>query len=279
MNAGIAVSILVTLVVLVVLIFVWVGVSRTHYTTRKLQPGEAYTLAQREYIMPNVPVYGEAFLLKDEYVVTLRSLVENLTAILREQNIDAWLTGGSLLGAMRHGAIPMPHDDDADVGVDVKHLDYMYSDAFVQLCKQKGLKVIYLLYNGARNADVHGSAVRVQSLDRSLPFSHLATLDIFFWSKSGESVDKLDGWFTTKTGERTLVRNKLEHFHVHDVFPLQKNVYVDGIIVNLPAKPRRVLEQQYSSRVWDAVIARSLFISHSSAYSFTQPFWTQQSAT
>lgn len=46
--------------------------------------------------------------------------------ICRKNNIDYWLIGGSLLGAIRHGTI-IPWDDDTDVGVKIDQRDKIFN--------------------------------------------------------------------------------------------------------------------------------------------------------
>jgi hypothetical protein len=219
-------------------------------------------------LCPDIPVIGDAFILQPEFVRGLRSVIVKTQDLFERLQIPCWLTGGSLLGVVRHGAIPMPFDDDADMAVDYQNKQYMFSSEFVEEAKKNQLRVLYLMTNGHETADRHGAAVRFQSLDGGSQ-----TIDVFFWEidHDKKSVSKIDGWSTNVlTGTLTTARNLNETFPYEDVYPLRPHVNIDDLLVTLPQNPRALLEKQYSPEVFDRVKARPMLFSHKFMFTF---FW------
>lgn len=255
--------ILLTIIVFGVL--VWYVLSMSHYSWTLLKPGDTYIAAGNKHVMPNVDTFGPTFLLKDQYIYEIRGLVTKVGITLKRMDIEWWVTGGTLLGYKMYDTIPMPFDDDADIGVDVKHRKVLFSSTFVEEARKEGLKVLYLRGASTRSADRTGACVRCQ-LD-----GHSSTLDIFFWKTQpgNKLVIKLDGW------ENGLdVHNEREQFQFDDVFPIQNQIEFDGLLIGLPRNPQNLLTTQYSPKVFDRTIARSLFVSHTSPFVLLKAIWT-----
>lgn len=234
----------------------WVYISGSPYSQYQLKPGESYVVNGRHYVLPNLKIVGHAILLKPEYIQSLRELFQKSTQLLDSLGIDWHVTGGTLLGAIRHNTIPMPFDDDCDIAVDNRYRTFLYSEDFTNAVKDVGLRPMYFVGNSATSASRHGSAVRLQN--ESGPFAKGCTLDIFFWKRvSTNIVSKLDGW-----GANGDIANKRETFKVDDVYPLQRSISIDGLLVNLPKNPITLLVQQYTSHVFTTIITRPLLISH-----------------
>lgn len=258
--------VLCLLLILVVLaVVVWYVLSMSHYSWNLLKPGDVYMAAGRRHTMPNVDTYGPTYLLKDQYIGEIRTLVSKVGATLKKMNIEWWVTGGTLLGYEMYDTIPMPFDDDADIAVEDKWRPLLFSKAFVAEAAKEDLRVLYLRGASSKTADRTGACVRCQLKNCT------STLDIFFWQISADNqhVVKLDGW---QNGVD--VPNEKEQFLLSDVFPIQNNVAFDGLVIGLPACPRNLLTTQYSAKVFDRTIARSLFVSHTSPFVLLQAIWT-----
>ena len=233
----------------------WVLVSRIVYTTEILKPGEAYISNGREYVFPNLEVHGECFKLKDEVVKSLRSILTKVGRFLDNEQVKWWVTGGTLLGSVRHASIPMPFDDDCDIAVSLTNRDKVFSSDFADRALNNGIDLFTLFGNNKKSADRHGSVVRAQHNGGNA----YESLDIFFWeTKTNGKVVKLDGW--NKNGQN--VESVSEIFNFDDVFPIKRKV-IDGLDICTVNKPRNVIEQQYSSNVWKSILPRPLLISHS----------------
>lgn len=258
-----AFCILLTVIVLVVL--VWYLLSMSHYSWTLLKPGDTYIAAGNKHVMPNVDTYGPTFLLKDQYIYEIRGLVTKVGTTLKRMGIEWWVTGGTLLGYKMYDTIPMPFDDDADIGVRDEHRKVLFSSTFADEAKKEGLKVIFLRGASSSCADRTGACVRCQ-LE-----GHTSTLDIFFWKTQpgNKLVVKLDGW-----NNGLDYPNEKEQFHYDDVFPIQNEVPFDGLLIGLPRNPQNLLTTQYSTKVFDRSIARSLFVSHTSPFVLLKAIWT-----
>lgn len=240
------------MLVMIIVFLAWIYISNSHYTRILLKPGQAYSVSGRKYTFPNLNCKGPTYLLKEAHITELRQLLVSASGVLEEFSIDWFLTGGSLIGAYRHQAVPMPFDDDIDIGVDDVHRGTLFGTNFSKKALEHGMQVIFLKGASSKKAGRTGACVRLQLVD------HFATLDIFFWKNSEiDKVCKLDGW-----DGPSVTPNEKEQFEFNDVYPLQKGVVVDGITVNIVANPRNVLVQQYSARVFDSIIARSTLVSH-----------------
>ena len=254
MGLIVTITLLCLLIFLLVHVFLWVYISQSHFTSEELIPGCTYQVAGREYTFPNVDIHGKVFRLKDVYIESLRDILTRLRAVFEQHGIDYWLTGGTLLGSVRHTSIPMPFDDDMDIAVLYEHKRFLYSKAFAASAEAHGLKAIYFVGNNEQTSNKIGSAVRVQLLGSG---DKHATCDIFFWSQEAGQVIKLDGWHKDKKKY-----SNVEIFPASDVFTLQKNANVDGLTVNLPRHPVSVLEKQYGPKALTSVVSRCTLVSH-----------------
>ncbi len=253
---------------MLVLLFAWIIVSNSHYTWTLLKPNQNYMIHGRKYTFPNLETTGPTYLLHDNYISELRKLLTFTSSTLKDLQIDWWLTGGSLMGAVKHSAIPMPFDDDVDIGVDDSHRALLFSETFVHAAEKHNLQVIFLVGASSKNANRTGACVRLQLLK-----CH-STLDIFFWKKveNNKRVIKLDGWSMFKPDG---VYNEKEQFLIDDVYPLQKSVEVDDMLINLPNQPKNLLVQQYGASVMTQIIARSTAVSHLFPFLVLGAMWTK----
>ena len=255
------------IVAMLVGLFAWIIVSNSHYTWTLLKPNQKYMVHGRKYTFPNMDCTGPTYLLRDTTISEMRKLLVFASQALKEMNIDWWLTGGSLMGVEKHGAIPMPFDDDIDIGVDDSHRKRLFSQAFADVVEKYNLQVIYLVGASSKMANRTGACVRLQ-----LVKCH-ATLDIFFWKRfeNDKRVIKLDGWSLLNDA----IYNEKEQFLFEDVYPLQKSVEVDDLLVNLPRNPKNLLIQQYGPSVLTQIIARSTAVSHLFPFLVLGAMWTK----
>lgn len=244
----------------------WIIIAHENYTGEELLPGSIYRVSGRTYVFPNLPTQGHPYKLKDNVIEALRRLYTATTRYLDHRGIEWFVTGGTLLGVERHRTLPMPFDDDIDLGVDFSFRDTLFDEHVLTETKEFGIRPIYLFANGPKAADRHGSAVRFQLLDGPDD----VTLDIFFWydNKDEGYVAKLDGW--GRNGE--LVESRQERFPRQYVYPLQTK-QVDGLRVRMAAEPQQVLKQQYSDNVMHSIVARPLMLSHAFPYRFLKLLW------
>jgi hypothetical protein len=272
MHLAVTILLLLLVVLLVSVLISWVIISRSNYTSTKLSPGFAYNVGERKFRFPDIPVRGDAYLLRADFIHALRQLLVATSKSLADVDLanEWWCTGGTLIGVERHASVPMPFDDDIDIAVDHKYKEFLFSAEFANAAKTHNLNTIRLFSNDHHSADKHGAAIRLQHANPELAKWH-AAIDIFFWRQSDDDAYvKVDSWHNAAVLESTV-----ERFRYADMFPLQLNVEVDDLLINLPNKPRAIIEKQYSSAVWDMCIARPLLFSHRFAFQFLQLLWMQ----
>lgn len=255
------------LIAVIFLVLVWVHVSTSHFTRHLLKPNQEYTVSGRSYRFPNLYCEGPIYLQTDDHINESRTLTVHTMMYLTSLGVPCFVTGGTLLGVIRHNSIPMPFDDDVDMAVDDEHRDLLFSETFSRGAKNFGLQTVYLVGASSTSAERVGACVRMQ-----LIHSH-ATLDIFFWKKieNNKTVVKLDGW----TSRNNVIMNQKEQFHYSDVYPLQDPQTIDGLPnVQLPHRPINLLYKQYGNSVLEKVYARSIFASHAFPFRVLTRMWT-----
>ncbi len=267
MGALVSTIVAVAVLCLIVAVIVsWVIISHEPFTLIELKNGSRYSIAGREYVFPNITIEGKCLLLKESVIENLRTIVGKTHELLRTVGVEYHCSGGTLLGIVRHGAIPMPNDDDIDVAVDYHHKDFLFSDAFRQKALEFGLDVIFLAGTTTTRADRHGAAVRLQLLNSN----NLETCDIFFLVKEDKLVYKVDGWLNNKT-----IKNAKEQFAINDVYPRQL-IHMDGMNVYLPNNPEAMLKQQYGADVLKTAKIRPRLISHIFPMKFLRLLWVNK---
>jgi len=204
-------------------------------------------------------------LLKESVIENLRTIVSRVHELFRHLNISYQVTGGTLLGIVRHEAIPMPQDDDVDLAVEFSHRDYLFSQEFQMEAEKFGLEPRFLAGSSIQRADRHGAALRLQLLNQNCA----ETCDVFFLQREDSIIYKIDGWLNDK-----LIKNAKEQFQVDDVFPRQL-VLVDGLEVWLPNHPKALLLKQYGPDVLDVAKIRPRLISHAFPMRFLRLLWVK----
>lgn len=230
-------------------------------------PG-SYTLCGREYYNSASLHKSSAtpYLLKCSVVERMRDLFRRVTQMFDDNGIDYHLSGGTLLGAVRHKTIPMHTDDDIDLHVDIKHRELLFSREFDHgTCRKYGIQTLFLAFNDTNRADKHGACARFRLDDSELQ----PVLDVFFLAQSNNKVVKVDGW----NGD-AIIESTVECWDYNDIYPRQRVANIDGINnISLPHNPKRVLAQQYGKNVFSSVISRPLAMSHTFPFTFLRALW------
>lgn len=266
--ATILTIIFVLLLVLITAVIVsWVAISHESFTTTELKPKMPYEIDGRKYVFPDVSIEGKCLMLKASIIENLRSIVSRVHILFEHLKIDYHATGGTLLGIVRHDAIPMPQDDDVDIAVEFIHRDFLFGDIFRQEANKFGLEPQFLAGTTTNRADRHGAALRLQLLEREMSSSE--TCDVFFLYQEKGIVFKIDGWLNGK-----LVPNSKEQFSVADVYP-RNLVHVDGLDVWIPRNPEALLEKQYGKDVFTHAKIRPRLISHAFPMRFLRLLWVK----
>lgn len=249
------------------------------YNDRKIKPGEEYYVNDRKYIFPDLPlkvIMNNTFkkntdmkhvtILKEDYLENMRKLFINTTKLLNDLNIEWWVSGGTLLGFIRHGTF-IPWDDDIDIHTKWKNKDYLFSDDFAIKCKQYGLEVFTIIGSSERNASTTGAAIRTRLIGQYTP-----SLDIFFemsisssaglinsteFINSAKQWSKIDKW-----DKKWIYLSEKETWNNDDLFPIKKIKTDYGLEVNIPNNAVNILKRQYSNKVLDSMVYYSPYYSH-----------------
>lgn len=258
------VSLVVVLLVACILTVVWWTISQGHFENVYLKPGDSYSVGERKYNLPNIKIKGKHVRkLKDDYLIQQRNLLVTLTQVLKDNNIECWISGGTLLGFVRHKTF-MPWDDDCDMHTHWKNREYMFSSNFKHLLSQHNLEVFFIITASLSRAFKDGAIIRVRKKGTKLP-----VCDIFFVKEMEKNLfAKVDGW--SKTSQTF---NKSERWTREMLFPLETKV-VDDIELIFPSQPKAVLKQQYGPKALTEIQARPPYVSHRFLYSSVPFLWT-----
>ena len=217
-----------------------------------LQPGEEYTIDGRTYTLPNLKLIGNAMVLKEEYLINQRKLLQNVTSVLAEEDIEHWISGGTLIGFYNFKTF-ICWDDDIDIHTHWENREYLYSDRFNLLLSQYGMETVFIKGNNMTHALTIGAAVRIRFKGTDTPIC-----DIFFVKENEHGlICKVDSW----TNTNDTVFNLKERWNKDDMFPIQ-TVRVDGMDLPMVANQEAVLIQQYGENVLKEMYARSTWFSH-----------------
>lgn len=228
----------------------------TYYSKKKLYPGLSYTIANRDYYIPTyMKVSGDAYILHESIIEQIRALTSHVVRFLNSINLMWWLSGGSLLGCTRNKIIPSPFDDDVDIHIRFEDKEILIDE--LSIANLFGLKPLESLAFGVSRST---SAIRFSLLDSDFP-----VLDIFFVNVADSKVAKIDCWNKT-----SLFLNSREVWDYQDIFPIQENVFIDGLQVNIPSNPEKVLIKQYGEDCMHHIVARPIGLSHVVPHYFFQ---------
>lgn len=245
------------------------------YSNRTIKPGDEYYVNDRKYIFPDLPlkvIMNNTFkkntdmksvtILKEDYLENMRKLFINTTKLLNDLGMEWWVSGGTLLGFIRHGTF-IPWDDDIDIHTIWKNKDYLFSDDFAINCHKYGLEVFTIIGSSEKNASTTGAAIRTRLIGQYTP-----SLDIFFEmpildnriissADSAERWSKIDKW-----DKKWIYLSEKETWNNTDLFPIKKIKTDYGLEVNIPNNAINILKQQYSDKVLDSMVYYSPYYSH-----------------
>jgi len=74
-------------------------------------------------------------------VIKLYQMMYDITRIMEKHDIEYWVDGGSMLGAIRHGGI-IPWDDDLDIGVMEENVYKLLTTKFKKDLKKRGYNIV-----------------------------------------------------------------------------------------------------------------------------------------
>jgi len=265
----------------------WIALSHDNFN-RTIKPGDKYTVGDREYTLPRMPIRSSTMaknkssvdntvsILRDEFLQRQRDLLVRVTTLLDSQQIEYWLSGGTLLGFIRHGTF-IPWDDDMDLHTSWENRPVMYGvdthegPKFKKALEEAGLESIMLPGIGTfTDSTKEGAAIRLRIVGTDLP-----VCDIFFERPSTRDPGtwtKIDSWSNSGVD---VVESTKERWTHDQLFPIQRQV-IDGIMLSLPAKPDELLAIQYSPKAMNEMVYRHPMLSHQFPFRFLFGVWQRR---
>jgi len=250
------------LLLVLVILLLYIVLSFSNFTKCPIRRNLKYTLDDRNYTVPDLPIYGQGYLLKHSFRKSQRELLVAVFKIAEMADISVWLSGGTLLGFIRNGSI-MPWDDDIDVHTSFNNLYFLFSSEFQNICAHFNCEAIRLKFLSHINTTRIAAGVRIRFKKTKMP-----CCDIFFTNVTNNQVKKIDGW-----SSQHITYNKKEQFDKKDIYPLRKT-RIDDLDVVVPHNPVNVLKTQYGNSVMDKIYITSPFMSHAVPFSFEYA-WTR----
>lgn len=230
---------------------VFIIVSNTK--TKNIYTNKIYK--NKPYILDNVkhePIKNLnkkfVYSISDSIAKELKHMYVILRDTMEKHKISHWVSGGTLLGAIRHKGF-IPWDDDMDVHTKIENINKILSKNFLKDLGSKGYKLTASTISG--NAV---SAFRMQNINNKTllpPF-----IDILFENiVETEYLSRckiIPDIMIIKDNRECLLNIKNETWKITDIYPLKKHVFED-IWVYIPNNPEKILKIQYGENVMSEI--------------------------
>ena len=186
----------------------------------------------------------------DNVVNDILEMLKNCRNFLNEKNVDYWLDGGTLLGAVKYGKF-IEWDDDADLGIPgdsflklvsiIKELKKVRLNKTVSIYLSEKYNLYFhlkLAYPNNYITDTHNKYLKIKVYDSTKPIdisSNSLSIDLLLYNRikdfysSVYSDDIKKGWV----------------FKVEDVWPL-KTIKFSGLTYNCVKNPIPFLDTGYT---------------------------------
>ena len=227
------IKLLLLLFFLVILSIVILNLQISKYRTDiKIEPNLVYKVEDRTYKVPDIKMKGKGYLLKEDFLVSMRTLYNKVKLLFQDYNVEYWLSGGTLLGFIRHQTF-MPWDDDIDMHTYSYNRLIMFTGKFKDSARKHGLECMYMR-GMSETYSYYKGGIRFRESSKKNP-----VMDIFFVEQIDEKMKKIENW----SGKNITYNNK-EIWEIDDILELKKET-IDDLDVFLPNNSHNVLKNQY----------------------------------
>lgn len=209
--------------------------------------------SNQNYVLDNVNHEGiklekPVLLIKDSLAKEFKQMYSKFRDLMDKHKIKHWVSGGTLLGAIRHKGF-LPWDDDMDIHMLMIDIDKILDSKF-----QKDLKNLNITMSYNPIAGEAISAFRLTRINKSKltpPF-----IDILFETKvSGNKLSRcreitnINKYGMKKECKETITK---ETWDESLIFPLRK-INFEDIWVYIPNNPEEILKIQYGENVLNTI--------------------------
>lgn len=255
-----------------------VSVAVTWYRTNSamfkgsVRRGETYQVGKGTYQMPDLPIVDSSGrsldsvpLIDPRFTIRMRILLQRVSSVLKDRNVEHFVSGGTLLGMVRHGTF-LISDDDIDTHLtNWADREYVWSQEFVDDCDQVDVEVFHLRWGSLERAHKFGNATGIRC---RLKGQKSPTMDIFFEKEVVPgTMAKIESW----DGESVEV-NPREIWSKSDVLPIQWKT-IDGMEIPMPSNPEALLKQQYGKDCLDVIRFDGIWHCHGFYFQWLSPVW------
>lgn len=233
------------LLIIVIIILIVTSITRRELKKNrkkiKIQRNLEYTVNNRSYKIPDLPVIGNAYIMNDDFFDKMYKLYRNVKKALDESGIEFWISGGTLLGFERHNTF-LPWDDDIDIHINFKEKKNVFSDQFKNTLNRFGIDPLFMVGTD-EDFTFYKGGLRLKLLEHLNP-----VMDIFFVTENVKgTITKIETW-----SNNMVVYNNKEIWDKSDIYPINKT-RIDTLEINKPNNPHNVLTKQYTESYKDEI--------------------------
>ena len=180
--------------------------------------------------------YGKKRQTKRQVVLKLYQMLYDVTKLLKKHNVENWICGGTLLGAVRNKGL-IPWDDDLDIEIIEEDIYKIKTDKFKKELKKKGYHMVK--YRFGFKIFLRNGGKKINKYRWTYPY-----MDIFVSRIEGNSTKLVIDGGTPDYWKKCVFKKK-------DLYPLKKYKFGEYKVLG-PNNPKGYLDGCYG-KDWNEV--------------------------